>query len=123
LRIKSHTTKNIINNLLLLCQRGVNGVRPLLQPTLLQRGIECFQNAVQPITAFSGKKKQTVCREDITEHAGEHSPLVPSRTLVPRDKNVFLRPPNPDFNTTVQNEFTYTHGLLIQIGRASCRAR
>ena len=69
-------------------------------------GAQWFQNAVQTITAFSGKKKQTLCRDNITEHAGKHSPLVPSRTLVPRDKNVYLRPPNPDFNTTVQNEFT-----------------
>ena len=30
LRIKTHTTKNIINNWLLLWQRGVNGSRPLI---------------------------------------------------------------------------------------------
>ena len=91
LRIKSHTTKNIINNWLLLCQRGVNGVRPLLQPTLLQRGMECFQNAVQPITAFSGKKKQTLCRDNITEQRHD-TPILYHPVLGSKDKNVYLRP-------------------------------
>ena len=48
LRIKTHTTKNIINNWLLLWRRGVNGVRPLLQPTLLREERSGFRTLFNP---------------------------------------------------------------------------
>ena len=49
LRIKTHTTKNIINNKLLLWQRGVHGFRTLVNIHSYKRSA-VFQTAVQPIT-------------------------------------------------------------------------
>ena len=65
-----------------------------------------FRTLFNPSLPSLVKRNRLYAKTMSTVHAGKHSHLVPSRPLVPRDKNVYLRPPNPDFNTTVQNEFT-----------------
>ena len=51
-------------------------------------------------------KRNRLYAETISQNKDMTLPSCTIPSLVPRDKNVYLRPPNPDFNTTVQNEFT-----------------
>ena len=67
LRIKTHTTKNIINNKLLLWQRGVHWFQTAV-PTYTDSLVKCL--------TLYGKKMFTV-------HTGKHSHLVPSRPWFP----------------------------------------
>src|SRR4029434_288570 len=91
LRIKTHTTKNIINNKLLLWRRGVNGVRPLLQPTLLREERSGFRTLFKP-SLNSLVPCNRLYAETISQNMQENTPILYHPVLGSKDKNVFLRP-------------------------------
>src|SRR4029434_2458902 len=94
LRIKPHTTKNIINNKLLLWQRGVHGFRPLLQPTLLQKECSGFRTLFNPSLPL--KNVTDFMERKCSQFMQENTPILYHLVLGSRDKNVYLPPKNPD---------------------------
>ena len=75
LRIKTHTTKNIINNKLLLWQRGVHGFSPLVHIHSYKRSA-VFQTAVQPITDSLVKCNRLYIHRRCSQFIQENTPIL-----------------------------------------------
>ena len=56
------------------------------------RGAQWFQNAVQAISDFSGKMSNPLWKENVHSSYRKTLPSCTISSLVPRDKNVYLRP-------------------------------